>query len=377
MELSTHQSRRWNHGSSSSCKGKGKRERDGRSAVARRWAPVVEQQHDIEGSSLSVTHAETNIASGRIVWLLDYRCVEFSWPHGRVRTMSLPVDIKSGSRAVQDPACSDALFVLENGSSRLWHLRLDCDNVPAKEITNFSQSSRFRSSLGSRLLHSGPGLQSLVVTGTPGRGACDLWCFDLRSLMWTQLPPAPHAILSSAAFFAGEVLTIVGGWSKESGCHGHLQKLSLQEATSWSVASADCIPWRRPGAGAFVNGKILLASGWMECEGIIGSSNFRLLRRNGAAQRARTSSSFLCEIADMDSWRFVDRLPLADSFEHNGELYQMGHHLVCVGRDHIQMFDMLASSWQTFRPPLQLQDDSSSSWAKHCGSWALAFMSAR
>lgn len=359
--------------------------------IARRWAAVDKRatpenvggseidasSYQQGGSTSSAIRSDVTPSlrtSGKIIWLLGNRCVELSVSDGTVRVLSLPLEVKPGSRAVQDPERPDTVFVLENGRSRLWRLGIGIGACSVEQITSGSESSRFRSSLGSRLIHCGAGLHSLVVTGTPGRGAVDPWLFDLKSLMWTQLPPAPHAILSSAAFIAGETLTIVGGWSKDRGCHGHLQTLSLREGTSWSASPSSCIPWRRPGAGACLNARTIVALGWMECEGVIGSPSFRLLRRNGGAQRARSSSSALCELADNGSFSFLSKLPLADSFEHNGELYQLGHQVVCVGRDHIQLFDMDSSSWQTLALPRELFNDSSNSWVKHCGSWAMAFL---
>lgn len=50
-----------------------------------------------------------------------------------------------------------------------------------------------------------------------------------------------------------------------------------------------------------------------------------------------------------------------------------GRFLVCIGRDHVQMFDMELASWQTWPLPQELSMDDSNSWVKHCGSWAVAF----
>lgn len=121
----------------------------------------------------------------------------------------------------------------------------------------------------------------------------------------------------------------------------------------------------------------LVALGWMECLGEVGSTNFKMLRRNGGAQRERTSSSRLCRITDDGSdISEVSQMPLADSYEHNGEIYPMGESVVCIGRDHIQAFHMGGpiSKWQNWRLPRELSQDNSSSWTKHCGSWALAWL---
>merc|ERR1719277_2192970 len=113
----------------------------------------------------------------------------------------------------------------------------------------------------------------------------------------------------------------------------------------------------------------------MECQGAVGSDSFRLLRRNGFAQRAHTSSSKLCVLGGADGRiSELSQMPMADSFEHNGEIYPMGDQVVCIGRDHIQAFNVASSSWQTWRLPRQLGQDSSNSWVKHCGSWALAWL---
>lgn len=70
----------------------------------------------------------------------------------------------------------------------------------------------------------------------------------------------------------------------------------------------------------------------------------------------------------------LSTLPLSDSFESLGEIFQMGgRFLVCIGRDHVQMFDMELASWQTWPLPQELSMDDSNSWVKHCGSWAVAF----
>lgn len=211
---------------------------------------------------------------------------------------------------------------------------LDGGRASAEDLTPGRDAGRFRSSLGSRLLSSDHGGNaSLIVTGTPGRGARSPWRFDLRARRWRRLPEAPEAILSSAAFMAGDTLTIVGGWSKERGCHGRVQTLALDPPAQWRVAPATQVPWRRPGAGRMHRGSgILVALGWMETRGAVGTPGFRLLRRNGASQRAASSSSRLCSLAD-DALREVSVLPQADSFEHNGELYEMGGEVLCIGRD--------------------------------------------
>lgn len=312
---------------------------------------------------------------GRAIWLLGRRGVEMSLPEGGVRSFSLPLDVRSGSRAVRNPRTAGEVFVLENGSSRMWRLQLDAGRVAASELTAASQASRFRSSLGSRMVCCEGGA-SLVVTGTPGPGAHALWRFDVDARIWTRLPDAPHAILSSAATNDGDdALTIAGGWSKQRSCHGHVQNFRFSSRT-WSVASSQPMPWRRPGAGCFVSGKFFVALGWMECDGRVGSDHFRLLKRNGSAQRARTSSSRLCDLGagGSEALSEVDAMPLSDSFEHSGELHLVGGRLVCIGRDHIQAYDLERATWKSWRPPGELSDDQSNSWVKHCGSWALAWI---
>jgi len=203
-----------------------------------------------------------------------------------------------------------------------------------------------------------------------------LWRFDVDAMIWKRLPDAAHAILSSAAADGGhDALTIAGGWSKQASCHGYVQTFHFRTGT-WSVASSGPLPWRRPGAGCFVNGNLFVALGWMECKGRIGDQQFQLLRRNGSAQNARTSSSRLCDLGPggAQAATEVDVLPLADSFEHSGELHLAGSKLVCIGRDHIQAFDFERRSWKTWQLPRELSDDQSNSWVKHCGSWTLAWI---
>lgn len=297
-----------------------------------------------------------------------------SLPEGVVRSFDLPLDVRSGSRAVRNPRTAGEVFILENGSSRMWRLQLDSGD-PAVELTAASQASRFRSSLGSRMVCCEGGA-SLVVTGTPGQGAHTPWRFDVDRRVWTRLPDAPHAILSSAAADDGDgALTIAGGWSKQRSCHGFVQTFRFSSGI-WSVVSPHQMPWRRPGAGCFANGKLFVALGWMECEGRVGDAHFRLLKRNGSTQRARTSSSRLCNLGAGGSnvALEIDALPLADSFEHSGELHVVGSRVVCIGRDHIQAYDFERATWKAWRPPRELSDDQSNSWVKHCGSWALAWI---
>ncbi|CAK0813908.1 unnamed protein product [Prorocentrum cordatum] len=246
-----------------------------------------------------------------------------------------------------------------------------------EELTSRSEAERFRASLGSRVVALGG---SVLVAGTPGAGAHTPWLFDLARGSWARLPEAPHPILSSAVIASEDAVTIVGGWSKQRSCHGHAQTLRLRPAAAWAASRASFVPWRRPGAGCRAAGLgALVALGWMECQGeaAVGSEDFRLLRRDGAAQRARTSSSRLCRLPGRDgAIEELSRMPLADSYEHNGEIYPIGASVVCVGRDHVQAFHPGSGAWRTWPLPRELRQDGSSSWVKHCGSWALACLPA-
>lgn len=249
--------------------------------------------------------------------------------------------------------------------------------MQAKELTDASQANRFRSSLGSRLVQCTchPNRSGLLVTGTPGNGAHTPWLFDIQDRKWSKLPDAPYPILSSAVMVSSSAVTIAGGWSKAWSCHGYVQTLHLHSRPSWEVDEVTTVPWRRPGAGVSVAGRAVLALGWMECTGQVGATDFRLLKRNGGAQRAHTSSSRLCALSASGGQGISEicSLPFADSFEHNGELYAVSNDIVCIGRDHVQIFNMPQSSWKTIPLPRELGSDNSSSWVKHCGSWALAF----
>lgn len=311
---------------------------------------------------------------GKAVWLLGSRCVELSLPSGAVRCSTLPCDVKPGSRAVSKTGNSGEIFVLENGSSSIFWLRIG-DDCAVQELTKGREASRFRSSLGSRFILCGADQSKLLVTGTPGSGAHTPWVFDIRRKIWERLPEASYPILSSAVATNKETVTIVGGWSKGQGCHGNIQVLSLEKPPSWTSSNMHAVPWRRPGAMAFLGGQLLLALGWMECDGAIGTPGFRLLRRNGAAQGARTSSSKLCTVSPGVAPAEVTQLPLPDSFEHSGELHPVGDEfIVCIGRDHVQAYCYRQASWQSWPLPTQLRNDGSNSWVKHCGSWALAWM---
>ncbi|CAE7900277.1 unnamed protein product [Symbiodinium microadriaticum] len=320
----------------------------------------------------------------RVVWLLGNRCVELLLPSGEVRCSVLAADIKAGSRSVAT-SVPGRFYVLENGSSRIWQVELGKGAWPLCDET---EARRFRASLGSRFVSCGPDGQWLLVTGTPHHGAHSPWLFDLETQRWRALPAAPHAILSSAVAVQpdGLEVTILGGWSKMSSCHGHVQRLSLlgsgakgkRSGGFWAVLDGQ-LPWRRPGAGAFLeDGRLLVSLGWMECEGAVGTQSFRLLPRNGAAQRARSSSSRLVALSG-GARPVVEELavlPLADSFENLGQIFDLGGSLACVGRDHVQAFDMTAGTWQRWPLPAELAVDGSSSWAKHCGSWAVALEAA-
>ncbi|CAJ1334667.1 unnamed protein product [Effrenium voratum] len=303
-----------------------------------------------------------NVAS-RVVWFLGRRCVELLLPSGQVRSSSLAVSVKPGSRAAMD--AEGRVFVLENGSSAVWQV------TGALELLSQGvEASRFRSSLGSRFVQCG---DQLLVTGTPGPGAHTPWLFDLQSRTWQRLPDAPHAILSSAVVCSDEV-TIIGGWSKMRSCHGFTQRLNLR-AGGWQVLG-DQVPWRRPGAACSWGAGALLALGWMECEGRVGADGFRLLRRNGAAQRAQSSSSRLVALQPSASGagglrvQEVAELPHADSFESLGQIFPSKLGVVCLGRDHVQIFGVTGRTWQSWPLPQELARDESNSWVKHCGSWA-------
>lgn len=320
-------------------------------------------------------NAQTCVGSfGRIIWLLGSRCVEMSLPTGAVRCVSLPIDLKSGSRAVWNAGKPEELFVLENGSSSVLWVRLG-DTCAVQQLAQGREASRFRSSLGSRFVLCGRDARKLLVTGTPGNGAHTPWIFDVDTRVWERLPDAQYPILSSAVAGRGDQVTIVGGWSKGQGCHGNVQVLNLAKPQSWAALTNHPVPWRRPGAMCYVAGQLLLALGWMECKGQIGAPGFHLLRRNGASQRARTSSSKLCNVQPGAPVFEVGQTPFADSFEHTGELHSVGiDHVVCIGRDHVQAYSMKRATWQTWPLPREIGNDGSSLWVKHCGSWALAWI---
>lgn len=310
--------------------------------------------------------------AGRILWTLGRRAVEMGLPSGHVRCFDLPVDLRPGSRAVAT-STPNQLILLENGSSRLWRLHLGPPSS-VDLLTLGKEAAQFRTSLGSRMAFLG---SSLLITGTPGPGAHTPWLFDLEAQSWRRLPDAPHPILSSAVTASGDSITIVGGWSKRRGCHGHAQTLHLRQPFRWRASPTNVVPWRRPGAGRMIpQVGLVLALGWMECSGVIGTGDFRLLRRNGSAQGATNSSSRLC-VLDGLNWGVAElsRFPCSDSFEHNGEIYPMGEgNVVCIGRDHIQAFSFATSTWQRWPLPKQLAQDGSNSWVKHCGSWSMAWL---
>eukprot|EP00435_Cladocopium_sp_Y103_P030911 s628_g7.t1 len=310
------------------------------------------------------------------VVLADYE-VELLLPSGRVRSVRhAGLNVPSGSRAVADPKRPGQLYLLENGSSTLWSY--DCGSGRAESLTVGAEATRFRSSLGSRFVLCG---RRLLVTGTPNQGAHSPWIFDLNAETWSRLPDAPCAILSSAVAVDDATIWVLGGWSKMQSCHGYLQRLSLNGRPSGWQVSSGFLPWRRPGACTpLADGRIVAALGWMECASAtpVGSRDFKLLRRNGGAQRAETSASRLVAM-QMEQGKLqveeLSTLPCSDSFESLGEIFQMGagRFLVCIGRDHVQMFDMELGSWQTWPLPQELSRDDSNSWVKHCGSWAVAF----
>ena len=191
----------------------------------------------------------------RVVWLLGNRCVELLLPSGEVRCSVLAADIKAGSRSVAT-SVPGRFYVLENGSSRIWQVWFNdvtayiCTRgelkgdvldvlgcVGARQVElgkgawplcDETEARRFRASLGSRFVSCGPDGQWLLVTGTPHHGAHSPWLFDLETQRWRALPAAPHAILSSAVAVQpdGLEVTILGGWSKMSSCHGHVQRLT-------------------------------------------------------------------------------------------------------------------------------------------------------
>eukprot|EP00930_Biecheleria_cincta_P084789 TRINITY_DN74220_c0_g1_i1.p1 TRINITY_DN74220_c0_g1~~TRINITY_DN74220_c0_g1_i1.p1 ORF type:complete len:381 (-),score=35.62 TRINITY_DN74220_c0_g1_i1:42-1184(-) len=334
-------------------------------------APSVRES---KAQALQPNAQNDNSSFGRAIWLLESRCVEMSLPTGAVRCTTLPMDLKSGSRAVWNTATPDELFVLENGSSSVLRVRLG-DNCFVQHLTQGREASRFRSSLGSRFVMCGSNTCKLLVTGTPGNGAHTPWVFDVEARQWERLQDAHYPILSSAVAAKADQVTIVGGWSKDQGCHGNVQVLNLVKPQSWTTLTKHPVPWRRPGAMCYLAGQLLLALGWMECEGKIGAPGFHLLRRNGASQRAQTSSSKLCSIQSGTPVIEVGQMPFADSFEHTGELHSVGNEqVVCIGRDHIQAYSMKRATWQTWPLPREIGNDGSSSWVKHCGSWALAWI---
>lgn len=295
-------------------------------------------------------------------------------PSGVVNTWTTSTVIPPGSRALADPMVPGQVYLLENGSSTLW--RYNSFTGTSESLTPGVEATRFRSSLGSRFAKSG---HRLLVTGTPNQGAHTPWIFDLEVGKWSRLPDAPHAILSSAVAADESSICIVGGWSKMQSCHGYMQRLSLTEPREGWQVSSGYLPWRRPGAGrARSDGRIWVSLGWMECasNAAVGTQDFRLLRRNGASQRASSSSSRLV-LLGMERGKLqveeISTLPFTDSFESLGELFHMDNKLVCIGRDHVQMFDMDLCSWHTWPLPEELQRDESNSWVKHCGSWAVAF----
>lgn len=311
--------------------------------------------------------------SGSVIWLLGRQGLEMSLPDGALRKFELPFEVKAGSRVVQDPREPDSAFVLENGSSRLWWLHVRTGSM--QDVARGQEGARFRSSLGSRFLFCQALGPALIVTGTPGKGAHTPWLFDLVRGSWRSLPDAPFPILSSAGAVEGGTLVIAGGWSKEQSCHGQVQALELGPQMAWKVTSSRPLPWRRPGAGRIIDGRFVIAMGWIEAQGEVGTPAFHLLRRNGGAQRASTSSSRLVASQQDGSVVELAVMPLADSFEHGGEIFLAGQELFCVGRDHVQSYDAGHNSWKSWRLPRELANDSSSSWTKHCGSWAMTWLS--
>lgn len=362
------------------------------STAVRHPAPAVGWQLPNPSASPSSTGDR-----GHAVWLLGRRCVEMCLPSGSVACHELPLDVKPGSRAVANPQRQRELFILGSKCSRVWRFGLASSS--AVELTESQgEGARFASSLGSRLVwcpkDGGEGY--LLATGTPGKGAHTPWLFDIDARTWHRLPDAPHPILSSAVAADTNTVTIAGGWSKARSCHGFVQVLTLSPSPTWRVLSRKPIPWRRPGAGGFVDGQLLLALGWIECQGTIGTSTFRFLPRNGATQGARTSSSRLCVWPSASSMvapelqtsrttggfgeagqRLAELsvMPFADSFENSGDLFRYGtDEVLCIGRDHLQAFHLTRRTWQTWQLPRELSCDSSNSWVKHCGSWAVAWL---
>lgn len=307
---------------------------------------------------------------GHALWMLNDRVVQLSLPSGRVQCSKIRFRLKSGSRAVSD---GNIIYILENGSSKILSFHFKTLSRQPRKITSNQESKRFRSSLGSRFLKLEDGL---LVTGTPGRGAHSPWFFQFSSRKWQKLPDAPHPILSSAVLKVPGGVSISGGWSKQRSCHGHSQTLDIESQT-WK-SSTSFAPWRRPGAGCMVNGNCFVSLGWMEHNGAVGSADFRLLRRNGKAQSAKSSSSKLC-LVDCENGLMTEiaKFPFADSFEHSGEIFplQEGKKLLCIGRDRVQIYDLLSGQWKTFPLPKALKNDQSNSWVKHCGSWAMTWVS--
>ena len=196
-------------------------ERDG--YPTRRWRLKDSARSPTVATPATQPTGASRDACARVVWLLGNRCVELLLPSGAVRCSNVPAAIKSGSRSVA-ASVPGRFYVLENGSSRIWQLDLGGSPQP---LGDEAEGWRFRASLGSRFVSCGPGGRWLLVTGTPHHGAHRPWLFDLSTMKWEALPEAPHAILSSAvAVQPGSAeVTILGGWSKMSSCHGHVQRL--------------------------------------------------------------------------------------------------------------------------------------------------------
>eukprot|EP00746_Dinoflagellata_sp_MGD_P053801 gnl/MRDRNA2_/MRDRNA2_23609_c0_seq2.p1 gnl/MRDRNA2_/MRDRNA2_23609_c0~~gnl/MRDRNA2_/MRDRNA2_23609_c0_seq2.p1 ORF type:complete len:432 (+),score=50.94 gnl/MRDRNA2_/MRDRNA2_23609_c0_seq2:35-1297(+) len=332
------------------------------------------------------------VGNGDIIWISGTRWVALCLASGKVRNGRCSQHIPPGSRlcCLSSSEGNATLALLPNGCSQVLQVEVPQEGgaeIVMKELSAPGEGRRFRSSLGSRMVKAG---RSLLLCGTPNDGAHDLWCFDLEARRWEKMAPARHAILSSATTVCNGNLIVLGGWSKRASCHGYLQ-IFCPRSRQWTIASG-WVPWRRPGAATVTSdtGGLLVALGWLEAtEACVGTNEFHLYKRNGGAQNRPGSSSRLLRIHfenTMDTEE-IGRLPKPDSFESTGELYMVpqisssvsggGSVLICIGRDHLQYYNVALNSWVCRALPKELKeldDAGASSWQKHCGSWAVTVL---